>query len=155
MEKIHTMELTAFDSLISDSNLQMIKAAIPYIPNKSQVFISMYVKFMELSNTIHIFQKKDKDSLGICSLPEENRNIIDMLNTMKNHCNEEQRERFESIVNTMNVFQMYQTFQEEVSKINHDKDSPLPKIDPMDALKGMLTPEQQSMLETYSALLSN
>ena len=50
---------------------------------------------------------------------------------------------------------MFQTFQEEVSNINNDQDSPLPKIDSLNTLKGMLTPEQQSMLETYSALLSN
>ncbi|NLZ81265.1 MAG: hypothetical protein GX913_05625 [Clostridiales bacterium] len=155
MEEIHTMELTAFDSLITDSNLQMIKAAIPYIPANGQGFISMYVKFIELSNTINIFQKKDKDSLGICSLPEDKRNVSDMLNTMKHHCSGQQKERFESIINIISTFQMFQTFQDEVSKMNQDQDSPLPKIDPMNTLKGMLTPEQQSMLETYSALLSN
>lgn len=57
MEDIHAMELTAFDCLITDSKLQMIKAAIPYIPTKGQGFISMYVKIMELNNTLHIFQK--------------------------------------------------------------------------------------------------
>ena len=155
MEEMHTMELTAFDSLITDSNLQMIKAAIPYIPSNGQGFISMYVKFMELNNTIHIFQKKSKDSLGICSLPDDKKNIFEMLNAMKQHCSGQQKERFESILNMINIFQMFQTFQEEISKINLDQDSPLPKIDPMNTLKGMLTPEQQTMFETYSALLSD
>lgn len=155
MDEIHTMELTAFDSLISDDSLQMIKAAIPYIPTKGQGFISTYVKFMELNNTIRIFQRNSKDSLGICSLPEDKKNIFEMLNAMKQHSRGQQKEMFESIINIMNAFQMYQTFQEEISKINLDKDSPLPKIDPVNTLKGMLTPEQQSMFETYSALLSN
>ncbi len=155
MEEIHTMELTAFDSLITDSTLQMIKSAIPYIPSKGQGFISLYVKFIELTNTIHIFQKNDNESLGICSLPEDKRNLSDMLNTMKHHCSGPQKEKFESILNIINTLQMFQTFQEEVSNINNDQDSPLPKIDSLSTLKGMLTPEQQSMLETYSALLSN
>lgn len=155
MKEIHTMELTAFDSLITDSKLQMLKAAIPYIPANGQGFISMYVKFIELSKTIHIFQNKNIDALGACSLPEDKRNIFEMLNAMKHHCTGQQKEMLENVTNIINTFQMYQTFQDEITKINQDEDSPLPKIDNLDALKGMLTPEQQNMFDTYSALFNN
>ena len=67
----------------------------------------------------------------------------------------EQKEMLENVTNIINTFQMYQTFQDEITKINQDEDSPLPKIDNLDALKGMLTPEQQNMFDTYSALFNN
>ena len=41
---------TPLDALISQDSLQIIKAAIPYMPLKSQQFLSIYAKVKELSN---------------------------------------------------------------------------------------------------------
>ena len=46
---------TLLDALISQDSLQIIKAAIPYMPLKSQQFLSIYAKVKELSNTISFF----------------------------------------------------------------------------------------------------
>lgn len=143
-------ELTDFDSLICDHHLQMLKAAIPYLPAQGQQFLSVYTKSLELSKTISLLRKEDVQSVGICSVSDSKKNTTDMLNTIKKYCTDSEREMLELFTNFVSAFRMYNSYKELFPSENNEKNS-----NPMDALKTMLTPEQKTMFDTYSSLLSS
>ncbi len=62
-----TMKLTDFDYLIGDHHLQMVKAAIPYVPVTGQRFLSLFVKLRELQRTVSLFREEPVGAMGICS----------------------------------------------------------------------------------------
>lgn len=143
---------TMFDSIISDKKLQIIKAAIPYIPIGEQKFISIYVKLEELRNTMDIFKQPSVGEVGICSLPNEARNPSEMLNAIKTYCNDYERELLDLLTNFMSAFRIYNSYKGQNN--NNNQSGPFDNINPMAAIKNMLSPEQQAMFETYSAAIS-
>ena len=152
MEQDDTPKLTEFDTLIADHKMQLIKAAIPYIPDSEQRFISVYIKFNELMTTMRLFDS-NKDALGICSV-NENATTADMLNALKVHCNQSEKEMLEMIENFMQVSALYRQYAASSpdSGDGQNTASAGGAFSPMDLLKGMLTPEQQSTFDTYSTL---
>ncbi|MBO5278540.1 MAG: hypothetical protein J6B06_03490 [Lachnospiraceae bacterium] len=151
-------ELTDFDNLICDPHLQMLKAAIPYIPASGQQVLSLYVKSLELSNTMKLLQRKETQSVGICSVSENKKNTTEMLNAIKKYCSDSEREMLDLFMNFFSAFRMYHSYRElfpneGMSKggENTSQESP----NPMDALKSMLSPEQKNMFDTYSSLLNS
>ena len=62
-----TMKLTDFDYLIGDHHLQLVKAAIPYVPVTGQRFLSLFVKLRELQRTVSLFREEPVGAMGICS----------------------------------------------------------------------------------------
>lgn len=151
-------ELTDFDSLICDPHLQMLKAAIPYIPASGQQVLSLYVKSQELSNTMKLLQRKETQSVGICSISENKKNTAEMLNAIKKYCSDSEREMLDLFMNFFSAFRMYHSYRELFPNEgtgkggeNASHESP----NPMDTLKSMLSPEQKNMLDTYSSLLNS
>ena len=53
------------DSLIGDSHLQMMKAALPYMHASEQRFFSFFIKFNELRRTINLFEDQEIAAMGI------------------------------------------------------------------------------------------
>lgn len=151
-------ELTDFDSLICDSHMQMLKAAIPYISANGQQILSIYVKSLELSKTMKLLHKKETQNIGICSVSDSKRNPTEMLNAIKKYCSDSEREMLELFMNFSSAFRMYNSYRElfpnEASEKENGTFSQESTKNPMDFLKSMLTPEQQSMLDTCSALFN-
>lgn len=44
--------MTPLDTLVSDDNLQMMKAALPYLPPRQARMLAVLAKFQELKNTL-------------------------------------------------------------------------------------------------------
>lgn len=152
-------ELTEFDGLICDHHLQMMKAAIPYMPAYGQQILSIYAKSLELSNTLKLLNREGSRSVGICSISENKRNTTELLNTIKKYCTDSERELLDLFMNFFSAFRMYHTYRElfpgETPPEDKNNPSGCPTVNPMDTLKNMLSPEQKNMLDTYSSLLSS
>lgn len=144
---------TAFDEATQQHQLEIIKAAIPYINTSEQKVISIYVKVSELADTIKIFQKPKAD-IGICSQGENSGSMLDMLNDIKSVCTNTEQETINMIINYFNAFQMYRTYQQSCD--NDENDTSQPNSSNMfENLKGLLTPEQQQMFETYNVMFNS
>lgn len=159
MDNSENIRITELDALVSDNKMQMLKAAIPYISATQQQVLSIYVKVLELNNTIQLVHKEESKTIGICSVSEQRKNTTEMLNAIKCYCTDTEKEMIDLFMNFFSAFRMYNTYQElmprENTKESKAKNGGNEGINPMDALKGMLTPEQKSMLDTYSTLLSS
>ncbi len=130
---------STLDTLIQNQHLQMIKAALPYINLSEQRFLSIYIKLLELRNTFQLYDQ-DPDTLSACSLQKEDGTMLDMLRDIKAFCPKEEQETIEQILNFIQVYQMYQSYQNAAEGVGPDT---------VEQLKGMLSPEQRSVFETY------
>lgn len=109
MEQETQKNTTTFDDLIQDRQLQMLKAAIPYINNSNQRTMAFLVKFMELERTVSLFSSPQA-SLQICSVPEEEEPLpLQMLNTLREFCTEKEQETIDMLMNFVQMFSAYET----------------------------------------------
>lgn len=100
MKNESCLKMTELDAMTFAPQMQMIKAALPYMQAQEQRFLSLMIKASELERTIHLFQRRDGESLGICSLEEGAPDSpLDMLNAIKPYASEEDRDTIELIIN--------------------------------------------------------
>lgn len=150
-------ELTEFDSVICDSHIQMMKSAIPFVGPREQRFLSIYVKYIELSKTINLAKNLKPDSLGVCSItgkkPSGDNN--DFLQTIRKYCSPAERETIDMITNMISAYKMLRTYKETMAsaestgKEADGKDNSIINI-----LKSQLSPEQQEMFDMYSSMIT-
>lgn len=100
---------TTFDSLIQDRQLQIMKAAIPYINNTNQKTMAFLIKFLELQRTVSIFNNPSA-SMQICSVAEEEEPLpVQMLNAVREFCTEKEQETIDMLMNYVQMFSAYET----------------------------------------------
>ena len=131
MNQTDSYKLTDLDYLIGDHRLQMLKAALPFLSIPQQRALSLAVKCQELRRTYRLFSDEETASLGVCSLdaPPKNGSPKEMLKAIRPYGNPREREVIDMAQNLMDG----QT--------------------PMEQLMRLLSPEQQSRLETIQLLM--
>lgn len=125
------LKLTDLDYLSSDHHLQMMKAALPYMRVSEQKAISLFVKMQEFARTLNLFNDEEVMTMGICSLEGEQATPLNMLNAMKPYANPIEQ----------NIIEMFTMVL---------KSAGLP---PLDQIKSLLPPEQQSRMETMQLMM--
>ena len=103
------VRLTDFDYLLADPHLQMIKAAIPYMQQPMQRFLSMVIKMQELNRTMSLFSGGEVSAMGIGSAGERKTSPVEMLQAMKPYANPRERELIETIEKLQIMMQTMQT----------------------------------------------
>ena len=131
MSQTDSYKLTDLDYLIGDHRLQMMKAALPFLSLPQQRALSLAVKFQELRRTYRLFSDEETAYLGVCSLdaPPKTVSPREMLKAIRPYGNPREREFIDIAQNLMDG----QT--------------------PMEQLMRLLSPEQQSRLETIQLLM--
>lgn len=127
------MELTPFDLRTNNPSLQMIKLLIPYLPPKNQRILAIYIKFIELQNTLSSFR----------IFKNRTHSTEQMLNEIRPYLPSDIFESIDNILNMMNMMEMMKSMSETNSS------------DSSEILKNMLSPEQQSMFDMYNTIFSN
>lgn len=133
MNQTDSYKLTDLDYLIGDHRLQMLKAALPFLSLPQQRALSLAVKFQELRRTYRLFSDEETASLGVCSLDAHPKggSPREMLRAIRPYGNPREREVIDIAQNLMDG----QT--------------------PMEQLMRLLSPEQQSRLETIQLLMQS
>ncbi|KAB1439414.1 hypothetical protein [Candidatus Galacturonibacter soehngenii] len=152
MEEEKIKAKTAFDAATQSHHLEIIKAAIPYINNSEQRVISVYVKASELAETISLFRRPNTN-IGITAQGSGNGgSMMDMLNDIKAVCTAREQEAVNMFINFFNAYEMYRTYNQTFG--DGDSQSQNNSSNMFDSIKGMLSPEQQQMFDTYSSMLN-
>lgn len=141
--------LTPFDKLISSKQLQMLKLMIPYAPPQNQRTLAVYTKFLELQYTMDYFGKFQSD-LHTQAFEKATFTPMSMLDELRPYLPERIRNSLDSILNVFNMMEMISTME----KVNSNENSDAGGFNPIDIMKGMLTPEQQNMFEMYSTMFN-
>ncbi|MBS6196557.1 MAG: hypothetical protein KH828_13390 [Clostridiales bacterium] len=111
MSEETTPPLTPLDSMISHDSLQVLKAAVPYMPAKTQQMISIYAKIMELSNTISFFSRPQPE-LSMMSSGAKALQPDDMLNDIRRFATGPAKDSIDQLIFALNTIQLLQMYQE-------------------------------------------
>ena len=137
MEQNPPKPMTPFDSLITPPFLYTLKLLLPYTPPSMQRFLGIYIKFLELRHAMEYFQ-------GFASHAQPK----DMLDGLKPYMSPAEKEMMEQMSGMMNMMEMVQNMQ----AMSDSSSQGMAGFNPMDMMKGMLTPEQQEMFDMYNAM---
>ena len=93
------MESTPSDELIHSDQIELLKAAMPYLPRSGQQFASVFAKFLELQETFHVFLEP-----------------IEMLSACSKVCHGPAKEKIDTLLNTMAMIQIFELSQEKFTR---------------------------------------
>lgn len=151
MDKKNLPPITPFDNMVTSSELQMMKLFLPYTPGSMQQFLAVFVKFLELQETIRFFGEINSGSKRH-AFHKSASSPLDMLDDIKPYMEEKDCETIDSLLNMMNMMEMVSAFQ---TMGGTQAGNASEGFNPMDMVKGMLTPEQQDMFEMYNTMFAN
>ena len=136
---------TPFDHMICSRQLQMLKAAIPYMAPSTRLMFSFYVKTLELHNTLQLFSPKNsEETLSICSIPEGSNQMQEMISAIKEYCTPKEAENLDLFSNLFSAFRLQNRLQSEQKE---GADNTGSGFDLSTLLLNFLTPEQKSMFD--------
>ncbi|MFR4352226.1 MAG: hypothetical protein ACLT3H_11230 [Roseburia sp.] len=88
--------------------LQMLKTMLPYMKEAQKKQFAILIKYMELQNTIQVFSHEDM-VMSMCSAPEENNNMVTMLNDLRQFCSAKEQETLDMLTNMFSMMETYET----------------------------------------------
>lgn len=105
------MESHSFlDEMVEEDSVQILKAALPYLPASNQSFVSIFAKFLELQNTIRLF-RQNKGEVQICAQTNEQSDPLEMLTACSKVCHGAAKERIDHLINALLMIQMLEVSQ--------------------------------------------
>lgn len=110
MNQQETTPMTDLDQMVSDDQIQILKAAIPYVSAPGQRLLSVYSKVRELQNTLTLFPQSNSD-MRICGSNAEAQ-PLDILNEIRPFCSGPAQERIDQIIQMFAMLQMIELFQD-------------------------------------------
>lgn len=99
---------TPFDYMTQTRELQMLKTMLPYMKEAQKKQFAILIKYMELQNTIQVFSQEDK-VLSMCSVNEEENNLVGMLQDLRQFCNPKEQETLDMLTNMFSMMETYET----------------------------------------------
>lgn len=103
------IRLTDFDYLVTDPQLQMVKAAIPYLQLPQQRAVSAFVKVMEIRRTMNLFQGEEVSAMGINPGAPRKATPQEILQAVKPYAGPREREMIDTLENIQLMIQAMQT----------------------------------------------
>ncbi|MDO4323638.1 MAG: hypothetical protein Q4C61_14020 [Lachnospiraceae bacterium] len=101
--------LTALDQIANQNHLQLIKAALPYIPSENQKMLSVCIKMIELHN-IMSFYDHSNFSVAACSAQTEQPGMLDILADIRNYCEGEEQALLDQWIQIISAMELYSVF---------------------------------------------
>ena len=110
------------DEMVSEDSIEMLKAALPYLPPQVLSFISVFAKFLELKNTLRFFRPA-AGSAQICAQSREKNNPLEMLSACSSVCHGRTKEQLDNMIQTLTMLQMFEFSQKPVPQEPVEKEA--------------------------------
>lgn len=111
MDDNHILPMTTLDQMICDDQLQALKAAVPYMPSRSQAFLSVFLKVLEVQKTISLFQQT-AGMMHIASEAEPKTDPLEMLHDIRSYTTGALGQQIDGMINMFQTIQLMQSIQE-------------------------------------------
>lgn len=143
--------ILAFDTLFSFPQTQMLKLALPYLSAEFKPIFSIYIKFMELKQTIFMAHKltnfpRDASESSQKDNPYES--ICSFMENITPYVSKKEQEQFDRIKNLLQSMQQFQDMKPMLDMIlnmqNTDSEQSTEHI-----LKNFLNEEQMNMFQFF------
>ncbi len=99
---------TALDQIANRRHLQLVKAALPYVPLPGQKQLSVFIKLLELQNVLQFYQSGEA-AVSACSAAEPP-GMLEMLNGMRGYCEGEEQALLDQWISTFSMLELYASF---------------------------------------------
>lgn len=96
--------LTPIDEIANQNHLQLIKAAVAFLPPQSQRSLSLLIKLLEFRNLSAFFQKQG--SLHACNV-DSSASLPEMLAEMRNYCDGPELELIDQLGQVCSLMELY------------------------------------------------
>lgn len=153
MSEERDFKFTDLDFLVGNHHLQMMKAALPFLHVSEQKMLSVLVKLEELHRTIDLFQDQEVATVGICSVDKTSASPLDMLNAIKPYGTTYEQDMIDVISNFIQGARISNAYQETAGNQTGGETGNTDRRSPLEQIKNILPPEQQSRLETVQLLM--
>ena len=135
--------------LLQNSNLNLLEAALPYVPGTMRRPLAMYIKFSEMTEVMNGFE--NEEVLAACGLDDQNMNYEMMLQAMRMSASKEQSEKLEQMIRIMNLSKMIPSMFENA--VSPQPNTQVPnqanqQADLMKKLAGLMQMNQQGQTNT-------
>ena len=132
--------VTAFDTLYTSNQMQMLKIVLPFMQEKMQRFIAIYIKLNELMIAFHFSSgsypvKRETDMTG----------MLRYLSPYLSDSEKEMMNQFSSMQENMEQFKQMSQLMQMMNEMGGS---------PEDALQGFLSEEQMAMFKIFGEDLS-
>lgn len=132
--------VTAFDTLYTSNQLQMLKIVLPYMEGQIQRFIAIYIKLSEFMLALHFTSgsypvKKEADIMG----------MVKYLSPYLSDSEREMMEQFSSMQENMEQFKQMSAMMQMMNESGGS---------PEEVLQGFLSEEQMAMFNMFGEDLS-
>lgn len=96
---------TEFDYLLADPHIQMLKAALPYMPSSRQRFCSILIQIQQIQRTRSLFQDGQLSAMELTRSKTAESSPIEMLQAIKPYASQREREMIEMLENIQIMMQ--------------------------------------------------
>lgn len=103
MEQDNMKQIPPLDSMVQDRQLQMLKAAVPYITEPAGKNMAFFIRFLELHRTMSLFEQP-QTTIQMCSTQEKQNSSVQMLEALRDYCTPQEQEQIDMIMNYMQMF---------------------------------------------------
>lgn len=140
MENQEVDPITAFDTLYTSNQLQMLKVVLPYMQSEMQHIIALYIKLNELLITYH-FYKNNKTNL-IKSKPKEF-DLGQMVKALSPFLSDSEREMMNQFSSMQENMEQFKQMSQMMQMMNDMGGSP------EDMLQNFLSEDQIAMFKMF------
>lgn len=142
MDNHETREIdpvTAFDTLYTSNQMQMLKIVLPFMQEQIQRFVAIYIKFNELLITLR-FAKSSSEFSCFTKKEPDMITMIKYLSPYLSDSDKEMMNQFSSMQENMEQFKQMSAMMQMMKDMGGS---------PEDALQGFLSEEQMAMFKMF------
>ena len=140
MKKKTPFPMTPFDMLVVPEHLHMMKLFLPYLPSGTQKMLAVWIKTVELQNTIAYFRDFPRLGMGEVSSSRQI-NAMELFEELRPYMKEDEAEQIDMALSAMSMMEM-------MNESKGSGDSP----DPSEILRSMMTSDEEGLFDMYSQM---
>ncbi|MFQ9509783.1 MAG: hypothetical protein ACLRZ7_02360 [Lachnospiraceae bacterium] len=125
--------------------LQMMKMALPYLPDDTKQVLNTYITMTEVHHTLTRLEQEQEEILSSCSLGSDEPKETALFNAIKDLCTDREREMLDMVINVQQASKFFKEYNTSNGKDNMNKN-------PMDMMRMFLSPDQQAMIDTIQMM---
>ena len=97
--------MTPFDMLVEPEHLHIMKLFLPYLPSGTQKILAVWIKYMELHNTLAYFRNFPHFGLGECLSPKQ-AGAMEIFEELRPYMKEDEAEQIDMALSAMSMMEM-------------------------------------------------
>ena len=140
MDKHDTDSITAFDTLYTTNQIQMLKVIFPYLQPTMQSRIAIYIKFHEL--LVSLRYSKERFSRSSIFPTKKDMDISNLVNELSPYISDNQKDMLQKFCEMQGMMENFQQIS-QLMQMMENEDSP------DSVLQNFLSEEQMSMFKMF------